>query len=165
MLVVSDTGPLLHMSEAGALDMIRLLGDVHITSAVERELTSLEKAWQRPYWLRVDTLLQPYADEAESWQQAGLLHAGESEAIALARELRADWLLTDDSAARLLANTLGIEVHGSLGIILWVAASGHVDQSVAENTLNKLARSSLWISARVLAEARDALKTLMQAQE
>jgi len=56
-----------------------------------------------------------------TWQQAGLLHGGEAEPVALAIELKADWFLTDDAAARLLAESLGLEVHGSLGVILWAA--------------------------------------------
>ena len=164
MLVVSNTGPLLHMAEAGALDMISLLGDVHTTIAVERELIFLQNGWERPSWLQVDDLLQEPAAASESWQQAGLLYTGEAEAIALAQQLDADWLLTDDSAARLFANALGIEAHGSLGIVLWAAASGHISRSVAENALDELARSSLWMSARVLVEARDALNMLTDAE-
>lgn len=63
-------------------------------------------------------LVPPHSAEAELWLEAGLLHAGEAEAIALARQIRADWLVTDGAAARLFAQTLGIEVHGSLGIVL-----------------------------------------------
>lgn len=74
--------------------------------------------------------------------------------------MNAQWLLTDDSAARLFAQSLGIEVHGSLGVVLWAAAVGHLDLANAEATLDRLAQSSLWISARVLAEAKTALNQL-----
>ncbi len=60
-------------------------------------------------------------------------------------------------AARLFASALGIEVHGSLGILLWVAAAGHLDRREAEAALSRLAASSLRISRRVLEEARFAL--------
>jgi predicted nucleic acid-binding protein len=49
------------------------------------------------------------------------LGPGEIEAILLARAVNADWLLTDDAGARLVAAFLGLEVHGSLGVILWAA--------------------------------------------
>jgi len=55
-------------------------------------------------------------------QAAGGLHDGEAEALVLARKKRADWFLTDDAATRLFVSLLGIEVHGSLGIVLWNAA-------------------------------------------
>jgi len=81
--------------------------------------------------------------------------------FALARQGQADWFLTDDAAARLFAQVLGLEVHGSLGIVLWATAAGHLNQTAAEAALNRLARSSLWVSARVLAEARSALDQLL----
>ena len=34
-LVVSDTGALLHLSEAGALDLLSLVGEVHIPKMME----------------------------------------------------------------------------------------------------------------------------------
>jgi predicted nucleic acid-binding protein len=90
----------------------------------------------------------------------GLLDPGEGEAIALARELKADWFLTDDAAARLFAQTLGIEVHGSLGVVLWAAATRHLDQARAEAALDRLFGTSLWISERVMDEARSALRQI-----
>jgi predicted nucleic acid-binding protein len=68
-----------------------------------------------------------------------------------------NWFLTDDTAARVLAASLGIEVHGSLGIVLWAAATRHLNRSEAEAALNGLAASTLWLSARVLKEANEAL--------
>jgi predicted nucleic acid-binding protein len=65
-----------------------------------------------------------------------------------------------DAAARLFAQTLGLEVHGSLGVVLWAAAVGRLGRAEAETTLDRLAQSSLWISARVLAEAKAALDQL-----
>jgi predicted nucleic acid-binding protein len=68
--------------------------------------------------------------------------------------------LTDDAAARLVAQQHGLEVHGSLGVILWGAASGHLVRTEAETSLEALSRSSLWISARILEEARTALRQI-----
>ena len=70
------------------------------------------------------------------------------------------WLLTDDTAARVFATTLGLEVHGSLGIVLWAAARGHLSREESAVALDRLAHSSLWLSTRVLAEARAALDRL-----
>jgi predicted nucleic acid-binding protein len=88
------------------------------------------------------------------------LEAGEAEAIALARQLSAAWFLTDDAAARVFAAALGLEVHGSLGVVLWAAARKHLSHEEAAAALDRLAHSSLWISAQVLAEARAALERL-----
>jgi predicted nucleic acid-binding protein len=155
--VVSDTGPLFHLTEADAFSLTRLVGDLHIPSQVHAELAYLFSAWESPPWLKIDALEALHAAEAAAWQQSGLLDPGEAEAIALARQIKADWLLTDDAAARLFAAGLGLEVHGSLGVVLWAAATGHLDRAQADQTLAKLAASSLWISGRILAEAKSAL--------
>src|SRR4051812_20673692 len=63
----------------------------------------------------------------------------------------------DDSAARFLAVHEGIEVHGSLGVVLWAAFTGLWDKGSCKVALDRLAASSLWLSPRVLREARKAL--------
>lgn len=162
---VCDTGPLLHLSEAHILDILRYLDEVHAPPQVAVEMMRLRPGWQTPGWITVDILDAPFASEATAWLQAELLHAGEAEAVALARQLQVDWLLTDDSAARLFAAGLGLEVHGSLGIILWAAAVGYITRADAENALVQLAQSSLWLSGRVLHEAHVALDEIYGANE
>ena len=46
------------------------------------------------------------------------LDAGEAEAIALAAETSAHWILLDESEARRIAKDLGLKVTGVLGILL-----------------------------------------------
>ena len=161
--IVTDTGPVLHLHEIQMLRLLSLAGEIFIPKAVHFELYSLISDWERlkPNWINAVTLPFPSQRESEAWVQAGLLDIGESEAIALARQLRADWLLTDDAAARLVARSLGLEVHGSLGIVLWAAARGYLNRSEAEAALDELfSSSSLWISPGVLGEAKEALRRL-----
>lgn len=162
--VVTNTGPVVHLREAGALELLWLTGEVHAATAVDMELGQFDASWRsgRPAWIRVVTLMDAAQQEALAWQQAGVLHAGEAETLALAQQLSADWVLTDDAAARLVARSLGREVHGSLGVILWVAAVGHLNDAEAEATLERLVGSSLWMSARVVAEARAALREIFE---
>ncbi len=95
-------------------------------------------------------LNEPRAAESLAWQQAGLLDVGEADALALARQLNADWFLTDDERARLPGKQLGLEVHGSLGVVLWMAAVRLIERKEAEEAIERLANSSLWVSAAVL---------------
>ena len=157
-----DTSVLLHLTEADALPLLSRMGDICVPGAVDVEMTHHSAVWrnEKPSWIHVHSLTASLLKEATAWCQAGLLDPGEAEAIALVRPINADWLLTDDAAARLFAQSLGIEVHGSLGIVLWAAAAGELGHADAEATLDRLANSSLWISAKVLAEARSALGRL-----
>jgi predicted nucleic acid-binding protein len=79
-----------------------------------------------------------------------------------ARLLDADWLLTDDTEARAVAQLVGLEVHGSLGVILWGAATGRLAEAEANDALDRLGRSSLWISTAVFEDARRALRKLLE---
>lgn len=72
--------------------------------------------------------------------------------------------LTDDAAARLLATSLGLQARGSLGVILWLAGQQKLSHHEASRHLENLARTSLWVSSRVLAEARSALEKLKHAK-
>lgn len=161
-VVVCDTGPLLHLREAGSLDLLAATGRIVIPPAVRAELTGHDPYWKEniPEWVMVESLEPDFFQRAVRWSQAGLLHAGESEALSLAIQLTAGWLLTDDAAARLFAQQQGLEVHGSLGVVLWAAVTGHLQPADAESRLEALARSSLWISPRVLGEARAALRQI-----
>lgn len=161
---MSDTGPVLHLLEAHSLRLLALVGEVHIPTAVDAEIAEHRAKWasERPGWLLLDTVGPPYREEAAAWQEAGLLDAGEAQTIALARQLRVDWLLTDDAAARLFGESLGLEVHGSLGVVLWLSAVGRLGRAEAEKALDRLARSSLWVSPRVLGEAESALREIFR---
>src|SRR5262245_47992994 len=156
--IVSDTGPLLHLHEAMLLPLLEHAGTIVIPKAVDNEMTLHVLDWyaRKPQWLTVTTVSAPYDAQAAGWQQSGLLEAGEAEAIAPAHQLSAAWFLTDDAVARVFATAMGLEVHGSLGIVLWAAARGHLTREEAVAALARLAQSSLWIAARVLAEARAA---------
>jgi predicted nucleic acid-binding protein len=160
--VVADTGPILHLHEAEALQLLALVGELFVPEAVQAELNSLLPGWVhiKPDWIKVHPLSSPFREEAMNWVLAQLLNVGEAEAISLAT-LRL-CLLTDDAAARLLAQSLGLEVHGSLGVVLWAAAEGHISYLEGEEILNRLTASSLWVSASVILEAKEALRKICE---
>jgi predicted nucleic acid-binding protein len=162
-VIVADTGPLVHLHEAQALHLLPLAGDILVTPQVLTEWKSLSRALRPdpiPDWIKTGVPSVAALQQAEGWLKAGLLHAGEAESLALAIERSADWLLTDDAAARLLATSLGVETHGSLGVILWAAAQRHISRADADHALDRLEQSTLWLSARVRAQARQALERL-----
>ncbi|MES1167009.1 MAG: DUF3368 domain-containing protein, partial [Pseudomonadota bacterium] len=109
---VADTGPVLHLAEAEALDLLPMLGEVVLPPAVREELLRQRFPVKLPAALRVLPLNEDHRAEAQDWRKAGLIDRGEAEAIALARQTGAG-LLTDDAAARLLATTLGLQARGS----------------------------------------------------
>lgn len=92
---------------------------------------------------------------------AQVLHTGEAEALAHARETQADMFLTDDTAARTMGESHGIHVRGSLGVVLFAAASGHLDKAACLQTLDDLeTQSTLWMSGKVKSAARQAVSQI-----
>jgi len=162
-IVVCDTGPLLHLSEAGVIHLLSLAGDIFIPALVASEFESNSQGWKPPQWVKILELDMAARKQAAGWIQSRQIDAGEAEAIGLALQIKADWVLTDDAKARQLAEFEGLEVHGSIGLLLWSVAGGHVsDQAQALKLLGDLANSSLWISERILQEVHRAIGILFQ---
>lgn len=124
---------------------------------VHLEVQSTTNIRKWPDWLHVIRLRPNEQSESGLWQTAGGIHAGEAEALVLSRQKKADWFLTDDAATRLFVSTLGIEVHGSLGIILWNAAKRYLTRKETEGTLSRLEKSSLWLSDKIYKAAQKSL--------
>lgn len=77
------------------------------------------------------------------------LHRGESEAIALAVERRASWLLIDERQGRLAAEGLGLTVVGSIGVL--VAARARGELATVAPLLEALRVSGLWMTDALVA--------------
>ncbi len=119
MIVVSNASPLVGLASIRQLDLLKqLYGKVHIPEAVWREVvingagqpgsTEVENAgWIKRHQVAntrlVQSLLQ-YLDE------------GESEAIALAVELRAELLIIDERLGRDTARHFGLNFTGLIGL-------------------------------------------------
>jgi len=162
--VVCDTGPILHLIEISLLDLLRKAGKVIIPKGVDIVLSEINLSWkdQKPSWISVERLPPNESFNISALYNSGLLDIGETEAIILAQRLNADWFLTDDTSARVFANVIGLEVHGTLGVLLWAAAIGYLQYNEAKVAIEKLGQSSLWISKTILGKAHKALDEMFK---
>ena len=119
-LVVCDAGPLIHLDELGALDLLADFAEVLVPDAVWREVEQHRPgALTHPgVTLRLITPRMAVSPELEALAQVFSLHTGEGEALRVAMEHRPGLLLTDDTAARLAAGNLRIGTHGTIGILV-----------------------------------------------
>jgi predicted nucleic acid-binding protein len=118
MLVVADTSVLVALATCDALPLLdQIFQDVRVPPAVLRECTVAGK----PEAERLEAYLRSRVVEIDLDEfviaVAGL-GQGELEAMALYKRLHADRLLVDDHRARKVALLNGIEVVGSLGVLL-----------------------------------------------
>ena len=62
-------------------------------------------------------IVQDIRDRMSAYELTPLLHRGEAEAIILAEEARADYLIVDERVARHIAASRGIRIIGILGVL------------------------------------------------
>ena len=147
--VVADASPLIALDHLGHLDLLReLFGTVLIPPAVAREASSLHTL---PDFISVRALGQPVAARV----LAASLGPGEREAMSLAIETSARWVILDDRPARRLAEALGMPVIGTLGVLTTAKRRGLL--AAVRPCLDSLNDAGFRISVplyeRILAEA------------
>jgi uncharacterized protein len=123
MVVISDTSCLSTFTRIGKLDLLReLYQEVVIPKEVLRELQALNvfgvdvSIFSNLPWLKVRDPV-PNSLLSELLDNRGI-DPGEAYAIALALELRADWLILDDLNARQMAQALKLNITGLGGVLL-----------------------------------------------
>lgn len=166
---VADTGPVLHLHEVSALYLLACFGKIHLVPIVVEELgkyISPEFSNTHPDWVCCPAVSESAATQMAIWVATGSLHAGEAQALAYAWDTGIHFFLTDDTAARLKAESLGIIARGSLGVILYSAALGVLEREEAERRLSALATSStLWLSPVVRSRAEITLAEIFADQD
>lgn len=117
-MVVSDTSPLTALIQIERADLLPSLFDgIVIPPAVRVEL--LREHAVLPAWLEtVSPRTIPVA------LVSARLDPGETEALALALDLRADAVLLDERLGRRVARTLGLRVTGLLGTLVLAKQRG-----------------------------------------
>jgi len=129
MIVVSDSSPLVALIDIDQVSLLpRLYERVLVPEAVWRETfvqgegrPGREEVARAP-WLERRSVVDTLAVRA---LQEGL-DAGESEAIALAVEAKADLLLMDERLGRRTAQHMGLKVAGVIGVLVDAQHKGMV---------------------------------------
>ncbi len=119
IVVVCDAGPLIHLDELGCIELLADFREVLVPSTVWREVETHRPtalANRRIAWCQI-AAKEPRSVALQSLARSLPLHVGELEALQVAAERQAQLLLTDDTAARLAAQTMQLPVHGTIGIL------------------------------------------------
>ena len=139
MQVFSNTSPLCNLAMIGQLSLLwRFYAQVTIPQAVWMELEELDHEAARDSLedARSAGLIQilPVLNDAMVRLLSEDLHLGESEAIALAYEQKAELLLMDEHDGRAAAQRLGLHLTGVLGILRRAKLEGLIPSLQSEIT-------------------------------
>jgi predicted nucleic acid-binding protein len=159
-LVVADASPILYLILVNAIDVLpRLYGRVVLPPEVVAELNHPRApaevqhwASKLPNWIDVIGAQNVEADVLDK-----LLDPGEAAAIRIAEELSADLLLIDERFARRVAESRGLRIAGTIGVLEAGAAKDLVDLKAV---FEKLQRTNFRIDEQFLKDAlaRDAAR-------
>lgn len=148
MVVVSDASPVSNLFVIGKLGLLHeLFGNIILPGRVLFELSKLTdfgydiSPISQSTWIIVKSAEDIVAVSELSLQ----LDPGESEAIVLAMELQVDLILIDERRGWKVANSMGINTIGVLGVLLKAKSQGLIPEiAPILNDLEKLA--GFWMS-------------------
>ncbi|MBN2445033.1 MAG: DUF3368 domain-containing protein [Spirochaetales bacterium] len=131
MIYVCNTTPIIAFSKIGYIELIReVFGTIIVPEAVFKELT--EYGQERPGaneilnadWVTIEKVKnKEYVDFLKT-----SLDNGEAEVIALAYEKKAFLAIIDEKIARRIAMQMGINIIGSIGILLKAKKQGIIKE-------------------------------------
>lgn len=135
---MADSSPLIYLPRIGALHLLhKLFGSVVVPQPVWAEVVERQPdapgvdVLRQAEWIRVVVTESPEVELG--------LDPGETAAIVLAEAIKADLLLIDERAGREVAQSRGITVRGTLGVLVQARLTGalpalrpSVDSLVAE---------------------------------
>jgi len=149
--IVSNSSPIIALDPIGERGLLsRLFSTIWVPPAVIRETRPTVAL---PTWVVERAVQQAVGTRV----LRASLGQGESEAIALALETDARWILLDDRPARRVAEGLGLSVIGTLGILLACKRRGLLVaiRSVVDSLVAHGLRVSGELYASVLADASE----------
>ncbi len=132
-VVVADSSCLIGLSKIGRLAILHdLFGAVLIPEKVYQEVVVSGKGRPGAHEVKNEPWIATRAVQNYLAVRALQLHlgGGESEAISLAVECNADFLILDDLKARQIAEELGLSVVGTVALLYKSAEKGLLDESI-----------------------------------
>ncbi len=155
-MVVSNTTTLLYYTKIGRIDLLKnIYSSIIITTEVlhelnykdkiaeyEREINSISRAIDERYII---------VKETKKMNKYGL-DLGETSAISLCVEIGDKEFLSDDKAARTTAQNLGLNVKGTLFILLRNVQQHKIDRKEFFQLLDSLIQQGYYISPELYAQ-------------
>jgi len=144
-MIIGDSSALVALATMDRLDLLEKIFDkIYVPQAVYDEVSISYK----PQSVKLKEFLANKVEIVNLDISKMGLGQGELEAIALYKSKEADFLLIDDRRAKNFAKLNGINVIGSLGVMMLAKDKGLIDS--LRDDLKKLVNSSLFISQNLI---------------
>lgn len=162
MHVVCDSSPLIWLTKTGNITLLKQLYEsVAIPEEVYNEVvtTGLREGYSNAHvireqinqgWIRVEKLDEETSKRcALIAENAPEIHLGEVQVILLAQSLSLD-LLMDESCGRAFAESWGLNVHGTLYLVLRGLREAIYTQDEAKDVISSMVEKGFRIEPRLL---------------
>ena len=147
MNIVTDSTCLIALARIGKLGILKaLFGKIHIPEAVHREVAERGKGKAGGFEVeQADWIIRHRVQDRLAVKLLGKdLGPGEAEAIVLAQELKAHYIILDDKAGRSSAELIGLSAIGTLAILLLAEKKGIISDQ--KSVVDQLKESGFRVS-------------------
>lgn len=147
--IISDTSCFIILSEIGELDLLnKVYGEIVTTQDIANEYGE-----DLPNWVKIEEVVDKYKQQLLEMQ----IDKGESSAIALAIETPNNTVILDDYKARKIAQQLGLNCTGTIGVIIKAKLSGVIPsiKPILEKMNATNFRLSVDVQLQALKEAKE----------
>jgi len=144
--VVSNSGPLIHLAQVDYFKILNIIKNIYITHEVFDEVCSFDLPGKdevkKSKIIKIKHLNHKAKDFSNLLSQKYSLDLGEATSISLAKQEKINLFLTDDLSARFVSDELGLEVHGTVGIVLKAFREGIITKKKSIEIIKKLYEES-----------------------
>ncbi len=155
MIIVSDTSPITNLLQIGDLDLLhQIFGTIIIPNRVFTELCQIESQKEiltNQFWIVRATLSDPILKDEL------LKELDEGEAIALAVDLEADFLLMDEQKGRQIAESYGLKVVGILGVLIQAKEKGLISE-IKPHLQRLINEAGFWLNPQLVEKILELVK-------
>lgn len=154
MIVISDTTPVISLLKANQLGLLHeLYGTVFVPEAVYRELTENPTYKKEAEMVRSQDFLSVMS--VENIKSVNILRAvtgldaGESEALIMYDEQRADLLLMDEHKGRSIAKKLHVRYIGTVGILMLAYDKNIIQAEEVKNCIDIMLKNGIRLDKKI----------------
>ena len=165
MKVFSNSSPIMYLAKIEKLSLLKeLFSKIIIPKEVYEEVVEkgkeggfldslrVEKAVKEG-WIKINKENR----EMEYFREIG---TGESALISLAKKEKADLVLIDDASARIIAESFGLNVKGTLYVLLLGCKNGILNKKEVKELIKRLIDAGFRISAEIYTDILDKVEKL-----